>query len=346
MSPEFEIKTELSERKKRILKSREYFVEQFGKMPILLRQASVGDRIKRFYLHGPAPSPLRLAGLYYVREGRRGLEEVFGEYIEIAQKYSIPIMIHAYASSLSGDRLSGTPAEGRDVAEDNISQAHRIAEKFPAMKNKVFIGAGLGFSGDAYKPETGLNEEDAYVYHKRLAMILEDKEIDNARNGLTPTLPEAAGAAKALSETTIPYFITFLLQKDGKLLDGIWLNDAIAYIDDVTKDRPPMYYQVTCVHPRNLMQCLDQTPNRTELVRSRFIGLEGNGSILSPYELDNAKEVISSPPDEWADDMIRLHTDYGCRLLGGCCGTLKDHMDALAMRVRRVWEMEAPELLQ
>ena len=36
--------------------------------------------------------------------------------------------------------------------------------------------------------------------------------------------------------------------------------------------------------------------------------------------------------------MIRLHRDYGLKLLGGCCGTDHEHMDQLAMRVRGVYD--------
>jgi methionine synthase I (cobalamin-dependent) len=94
-----------------------------------------------------------------------------------------------------------------------------------------------------------------------------------------------------------------------------------------------------------MIKCLDQTPNCTELVRTRFRGLEANGSDLSPEELDDAATVYSSPADEWADDMMRLYREYGLKILGGCCGTDHNHMEQLAMRVRAVYDelgIEAP----
>ena len=131
--------------------------------------------------------------------------------------------------------------------------------------------------------------------------MLEASIVDHVRTGLTPCLPDAAGCARALSETSVPYFITFLIRKDGKLMDGTWLNDAIDYIDSRTVDHPPMFYQVNCVHPRNVLSALDKQPNRTKLVRERFLGLEANGSDMSPEELDalnHCKDYKNSPIPE------------------------------------------------
>ena len=121
-------------------------------------------------------------------------------------------------------------------------------------------------------------------------------------------------------------------------MDGTWLNDAIDYIDSRTVDHPPMFYQVNCVHPRNVMSALDKQPTRTKLVRERFLGLEANGSDMSPEELDGSPVIYSSPADEWAEEMMELHRNYGLKLLGGCCGTDHEHMEQLAMRIRGVYD--------
>ena len=278
---------------------REKFRSTFVNVPVMMLQGSVGERIKRNFTHQDPPPPLKLAGLYYTEEGHRGLDTVFHDYVQIAVKYGLPMILHPYT------KLT-TPS--------------------------------MGFSGDSYNPLTGLEEEEAYLFYTDHAKMLESSIVDHARNGLTPCLPDAAGCARALSGTSVPYFITFLIRRDGKLMDGTWLHDAIDYIDTRTGDHPPMFYQVNCVHPRNVMSALDKKQNRTELVRKRFLGLEANGSDMSPEELDNSPVVYSSPADKWAEEMIRLHRDYGLKLLGGCCGTDHEHMDQLAMRVRGVYD--------
>ena len=318
---------------------RELFVKTFEEMPIFMLQGSVGERIKRNFTHRNPSAPLGLAGLYYTEDGHRGLDAAFHDYVGIAQKYDLPVILHPYCKVIDREEIKDTYYENRDITADNFHHCRSIVDGYPSIREKVFIGTISGFSGDPYRPETGLPEEEAYAFHSKTAKVLELMGHDHVRTGMMPSLPEAAGAARALSETTIPYFISFIVSKDGKLLDGTWLHDAIAYIDSRTEKRPPLLYQVNCVHPRNMMKCLDQTPNRTELVRTRFLGLEGNGSELSPEELDNAEVVNSSPAEDWADDMMRLYEDYGLKILGGCCGTDHDHMDQLGMRIRDVYNI-------
>lgn len=317
---------------------REKFVNTFAKVPIMMLQGSVGERIKRNFTHQDPQPPLKLAGLYYTQEGHRGLDTVFHDYVRIARQYRLPMILHPYSKFTTPAMGKGTYWEDRNVTEDNLNHCRSIVDGYPSIRDQIFIGSTLGFYGDPYKPQTGKEEQEAYLYYINHAKMLEKSIVDHARNGLTPCLPDAAGCARALSETSLPYFITFLIRKDGKLMDGTWLNDAIDYIDAKTGDHPPMFYQVNCVHPRNVMSALDKPQNRTKLVRERFLGLEANGSDLSPEDLDNSPVIYSSPADEWADDMMRLHREYGLKLLGGCCGTDHDHIEQLAMRVRQVYD--------
>ena len=322
---------------------REKFKKTFAKVPIMMLQGSVGERIKRNFTHQDPTPPLKLAGLYYTENGHRGLDAVFHDYIQIAQKYDLPMILHPYSKFTTPSMGKGTYWEDRDVSADNLNHCRSIVDGYPAIRDQIFIGTTMGFTGDPYNPFSGLDEEEAYLYYTDHAKKLETSMIDHVRYGLTPSLPDAAGCARALSETSIPYFITFLIRKDGKLMDGTWLSEAIDYIDAKTGDHPPMFYQVNCVHPRNVMSALDKRRNRTNAVRERFLGLEGNGSPLSPEELDNSPVVYSSPADEWADEMMKLHKDYGLKLLGGCCGTDHDHMEQLAIRVRQVYDEQMAE---
>ena len=90
---------------------RQAFVKNFSESPITLLQGSVGERIKRNFTHRDPAKPLKLAGLYYSREGRRGLETAFRDYVQIAEEYRLPLVLHPYASALSGAQLAGTGAE-------------------------------------------------------------------------------------------------------------------------------------------------------------------------------------------------------------------------------------------
>ena len=148
------------------------------------------------------------------------LDAVFHDYIQIAQKYDLPMILHPYSKFTTPSMGKGTYWEDRDVSADNLNHCRSIVDGYPAIRDQIFIGTTMGFTGDPYNPFSGLDEEEAYLYYTDHAKKLETSMIDHVRNGLTPSLPDAAGCARALSETSIPYFITFLIRKDGKLMDG------------------------------------------------------------------------------------------------------------------------------
>ena len=140
---------------------REKFRSTFVNVPVMMLQGSVGERIKRNFTHQDPPPPLKLAGLYYTEEGHRGLDTVFHDYVQIAVKYGLPMILHPYT------KLT-TPS--------------------------------MGFSGDSYNPLTGLEEEEAYLFYTDHAKMLESSIVDH----------------------------------------------------------PPMFYQVNCVRPRNVMSALEE----------------------------------------------------------------------------------------
>lgn len=146
-----------------------------------------------------------------------------------------------------------------------------------------------------------------------------------------PTLPEAAGMAQAMSDTGLPYIISFTIQADGRLIDGTTIADAIDWIDRAA-DHAPACYMTNCVHPSIVFRALEQPFNRCEIVARRFLGVQANTSPLSYKALDGAVELKSSEPEALGRSMMRLREVMDIRIFGGCCGTDERHMEAIARR--------------
>jgi S-methylmethionine-dependent homocysteine/selenocysteine methylase len=147
-----------------------------------------------------------------------------------------------------------------------------------------------------------------------------------------PALSEAVGMAQAMGDSGLPYIISFMIRKNGRLLDGTTIHEAIRTVDDCVGARP-VCYMTNCVHPTVLYEALSQQSNATELVRSRFWGIQANASQLTPEELDASVGLVSSDARQFADDMIRLRDDKGLRIFGGCCGTDGAHLGEIACRL-------------
>jgi len=148
-----------------------------------------------------------------------------------------------------------------------------------------------------------------------------------------PALSEALGCARALSETSIPYMVSFLLRKDGRLMDGTYLNDAMEAIENAV-ERKPLCYMSNCVHPRFVYQALMQPFNQTPLVKARFAGIQANAAPMTYAELDASPVLHTSVPDELATEMLKLADLDQIRLWGGCCGTDDRHMACIAKALR------------
>lgn len=88
-----------------------------------------------------------------------------------------------------------------------------------------------------------------------------------------------------------------------------------------------------CVHPNVILNALNQSFNKNELVKNRFIGLQANASSFEVEELDNSKELKSTSPEELASKMKILY-DRGFKIFGGCCGTNQAHLERIAALLR------------
>ena len=75
--------------------------------------------------------------------------------------------------------------------------------------------------------------------------------------------------ANAMAATGLPYIISFMVCRDGRLIDGTFIHDAIDAIEKETSTRP-LCYMANCVHPDVLHQALLHPRNDTPLVRQRF----------------------------------------------------------------------------
>lgn len=88
-----------------------------------------------------------------------------------------------------------------------------------------------------------------------------------------------------------------------------------------------------CVHPTIVYAALSQPFNRTDLVRTRFSGMQANTSALPYSELDGAADLKTSDPEQLAAGVLRLKREMNLKILGGCCGTDQRHLEAIARQI-------------
>lgn len=302
----------------------------------LLTEGSLRERILRSPVTTLDPD-VDHAGFVCDAMGRAVLERLYREYLDIGRAAHAPMIVctPTHRASLERLRKAGY-SERTDVNGDSVRFLAAIRESYGRYSERVFIGGLLGSRGDAYRVDDALDSDEAASFHTPQARLLSDAGVDFLLAATQPAAGEALGIARAMSACTVPYVVSFMIRPTGVLLDGTPLHEAIAMIDS-SVDPAPLGFMVNCVHPSGLAEALNRLSPSSPGFCERLLGIQGNTSTKSPEELDNLKRLdVAEDPDEFGAAMVELHTRFGLKILGGCCGTDGRHIQAIARRLGRL----------
>ncbi len=290
-------------------------------------EGALGERLKREYglrLDGH----VALAGFVYDARGRAALTELWSEYADIAHRHDLPLLVTTPTRRAGRERVAAS-RYSESIIRDNVSLARAMQGQSPA---DLYVGGLMGCRGDAYQATGFLPATEARSFHFWQADLFAEAGADFLYAGIMPALPEATGMALAMGDSGLPCIISFMIRRDGRLLDGTTIHEAIQTIDE-SVDARPVCYMTNCVHPAVLHEALSQPFNVTDVVRDRLWGIQANASRLTPEELDAAADLESADAGLLADDMLRLRDENGLRIFGGCCGTDGTHLEEIAGRL-------------
>jgi homocysteine S-methyltransferase len=306
------------------------FVETINNSPIILTEGAVIERLHRDPSVELDPHILN-AGLVYEKKGRRALEKIYRQYIEIGLKYSLPILLGAPTWRANPERIEASSCHDHEtINTDCVRFLQSIRNTYDDYSKLIFIGGLMTCRGDAYRPEEALTESEAADFHKPQATMLAESGVDYLMAATLPAVAEACGMAKTFSNLRIPYVISFVIRPDGTVLDGTPLHQAIDQIDST--QHPPFFYLINCVHPSVFVRGLGRQTEMSKPVRKRLLGLQANTSSRSPEELDGLEQLEGSDPDKFAEEMLDLHHQFRIKVIGGCCGTDHNHIQAIAAK--------------
>lgn len=295
------------------------FNEAINFFPHIITEGSIIERLKREFYY-PLDENLSNAVMIYDEAGKVLLEKIYREYLGIAESSDLPIMLLTPTWRTNKERTSKANVDMKTINTDAFLFVDNIRKSYSNFSDKIFIGGLTGCKGDAYKPEEALSEKDAYMFHKDQTQALADAGVDFLLASTLPALTETVGIAKAMSETSKDYVISFVIRDSGKLLDGTVLTDAIKIIDD-SISTPPLFYLTNCIHPDVLHKSFLNLKYEDDILKKRLFGIQANASSKSPEELDELEELDADSPVNWARGMVDLNKNYDLKILGGCCGT-------------------------
>lgn len=288
---------------------------------MVLMEAAVVERLRRSADVDLHPVLVN-APLIYDPAGREAMRGIYQGYIDIAAAAGRPFLMCTPTWRTNRQRVTDT---GIDTAV-NIHAARFLRELRAAQPGgtDIRIGGMIGCKNDCYKPREALPAAEAELFHAWQIGQLKAGGVDFIIAETLPSVDEATGIARAAESAGLPYFISFVISRDGRVLDGVPLVTAIERVDAAVT-RQPLGYLVNCAYPTFLCAA-DQPPALFE----RLIGYLANASSLDHCDLDGAVELKGESVSDWGEAMFDLHRNFGVKILGGCCGTGTGHLRYLA----------------
>ncbi len=276
------------------------------------------------------------AAFIYEDNLRDVLTQIYREYIDAARDAGLPIIIQAPTWRASEDRVRASGHADLDaINRDGVTFMDTVRARYGDFAKRIYIGGLLSCRGDAYKPQESLRPEEATAYHRPQAAALAGSGADFLLAATLPAVAEALGMARAMAAHACPYLLSFVLRPTGTLLDGTPLSQAIRTIDCET-ERPPDSYLINCAHPSTMITAWDNLAAEEPPARlDRVIGLQANTSAQPPEELDGRDSVAGADPAQFAQELLAAGRRCRLRILGGCCGTDRRHIRALAHLIRQ-----------
>ncbi|MCW8925757.1 MAG: homocysteine S-methyltransferase family protein [Xanthomonadales bacterium] len=285
---------------------------------LVLMEASIVECLRRSGNIDLHPQLIH-APLIYDVSGRQALAGLYQSYIDIAIDAERPFLMFTPTWRANHERVTGAGAS----ITINIDAAHFLRELQQgqgAWKGMIRIGGMIGCRNDCYQPQEGLSASEAEKFHGWQLGQLQQGGVDFLIAQTLPNVIEAIGIARAMEKTGLEYIISFVISRDGRVLDGTDLETAIGIIDAETR-QPPLGYMVNCAYPSFL--CAEhQSPG----VFERLVGYQANASSLDHCELDGAEDLHREDIGNWGELMLELNREYGVKILGGCCGTDTEHL--------------------
>jgi homocysteine S-methyltransferase len=263
--------------------------------------------------------------------GRAALRDYYRDFLGIARAHDAGFTFDTptwRASTDWGERLGYTPTRLAEVNRDAVELALAMRAELETAASPIAVCGTLGPRGDGYEAGKMMSPEGAQLYHAPQVGVFAASGVDMVGAYTLTYADEAIGIVRAAAAAEVPVTISFTLETDGCLPSGETLGEAIEKVDAATATRAA-YFMVNCAHPSHFAAVVEAGGPWLR----RLGGIRANASRKSHRELDQATELDSGDPDELAAEYRALRPFLPeARVLGGCCGTNRQHVAAICER--------------
>ena len=264
-------------------------------------------------------------------EGRALLTEYYEHYVAIAEGVGAACLLEAPTWRANPD-WAATLGHDRAQLADFIAAAVAVPDALRSgwtNSAPFLVGGVVGPRGDGYVIDHAMTPEASAEYHTFQIGCFAGTPVDVVTAMTICYADEAIGIVLAAREQELPVVVSFTVETDGRLPSGMALGEAIETTDAAT-DGYATHYMINCAHPAHFDAVLDPAAPWI----SRLRGIRANASMLSHVELDEMEVLDAGDPVDLAARYASLTAAMpGLQVIGGCCGTDHQHVEAIAQAV-------------
>lgn len=220
----------------------------------------------------------------------------------------------------NASRLKLHDAQGR-VRELNRVAAELGRDVADKSSRKVVVAGSVGPTGEIMEPVGSLSHA--------LAVEIFHEQADGLKEGGADVLwletisapEEYRAAAEAFALAGMPWVGTMSFDTAGRTMMGVTSSDMVKMVEDLPN--PPLAYGANCGTGSSdlLRTVLGFAAQGAE----RPIVAKGNAGI--PKYVDGHIHYNGTP--ELMGDYAVMARDCGAKIVGGCCGTMAEHLEKM-----------------
>ena len=238
-----------------------------------------------------------------------------------------------YAPTFSGNRIKLEEYGLENELETMNRQLVELSKKAVAQTGyRAYVAGNLTMTGRQLYPIGKLTLEELIDVYKEQISCLVQAGVDLLVVETMMSLAEARAALIAAKETcTLPVIVSMTYNEDGRTLYGTNPETAVVVLQSLGADA----IGINCsTGPEEMIPLVEQ------MKKYANVPILAKPNAGMP-ELIDGETVYTMTPEQFAEYGRKL-VEAGAGIIGGCCGTTKEHITALAQTVRL---MDIPEVM-
>jgi len=224
-------------------------------------------------------------------------------------------LTNTFGGTAARMKLHGAEKRVHELNRVGAELGREVADK---AGRKVIVAGSVGPTGEIMQPVGSLSHELAVEMFHEQADGLKAGGVDLAWLETISAPEEYRAAAEAFALAGLPWAGTMSFDTAGRTMMGVTSADMVKMVDEL--DNPPLAFGANCGTGASdiLRTVLGFVAQGTE----RPLISKGNAGI--PKYVHGHIHYDGTP--ELMADYAILARDSGARIIGGCCGTMPEHL--------------------